>query len=159
MAKRGPKSGFNEKLQDVFVRLSKEGKTLEEIADVIGVSSRTLTRWMGAHQDLCLAVREARQVADELVEAALFGRACGYSHPEERVAITKLGDVIPYTVEKRYPPDTQAAMFWLRNRQPERWKEKADGADVNVTQSVNVNGLSDADLDARIAKLLGNEKS
>jgi hypothetical protein len=40
---------------------------------------------------------------------------------------------VPYTVH--YPPDTQACMFWLRNRQRRHWLEKAqpvleeDGAD------------------------------
>ena len=152
MAKRGPKEKFNQKLKEAFVRLAKEGKTLEQIAEIVGVTSRTLTNWMGRHQDLFLAVREARQVADELVEAALFNRATGYSHPETK-AFCYEGCIVTEDFTKHYPPDTQAAMFWLRNRQPERWKEKTEG-DVNVNNNLSVGGLTDEQLDARIAKYL-----
>lgn len=149
MAKRGPKSGFNQKVQEAFVRLTKEGKTLEEVADVLGVTSRTLTNWMGKHQELFLAVRESRQMADELVEASLYQRALGYSHPETKFFCHE-GAVITEDTTKHYPPDTQAAVFWLRNRQPTRWKEKTEG-DVTVNNNLNVEKLSDEQLDAKIA--------
>jgi hypothetical protein len=156
VGKRGRKSGLNEKRQETFIRLAKEGKTLPEIAGVIGVSSRTLTNWMRLHPDLFLAVREARLIADELVEAALFRRATGYSHPETKVFIYE-GCPVTEEITKHYAPDTQAAMFWLRNRQPDRWREKNE-SDVNVSTQVNVNQLSDAELDARIAELLTQGK-
>lgn len=156
MGTRGPKSGFNEKLADTFARLSAAGKTLEEIADVLGVSSRTLNRWMGEHQELRLAVKESRQIADELVEASLYSRALGYSHPEEK-AFCFEGCVVTHESVKHYPPDTTAAMFWLRNRQPERWKEKTEG-DVNINNTMNMNALTDEQLDAKIAAMLAKGK-
>jgi hypothetical protein len=154
---RGPKTKFNEKIGEAFVRLTEEGKTLEEAADLLGFSKKTLCTWMGKHVDLGVAVREARKPADELVEAALFRRATGYSHPEEKVAISKLGDVIPYVVEKRYPPDTQAAVFWLRNRQPKRWKEKTEG-DVTVNNNLTVENLTDEQLNSKINAMLEKAK-
>lgn len=157
MAKRGPKEKFNQRLKETFIRLSKEGKTLEEIAQIVGVTSRTLTNWMGRHQDLFLAVREARQLADDLVEASLFNRALGYSHPEEKVFNSDKFGIVTHETVKHYPPDTQAAMFWLRNRQPKRWKEKTEG-DVNVNNTTNVSGLTDEELDAKIAAKLAKEK-
>jgi len=27
---------------------------------------------------------------------------------------------------KHYPPDTTAAIFWLKNRQPAKWREKQE---------------------------------
>lgn len=154
MGKRGQKSGFNERFQETFVRLSKDGKTLEQIADVIGVSSRTLQNWMGKHPDLFRAVKEARQVADDLVEAALFSRALGYSHPEEKIFCSE-GMICRADTVKHYPPETQAAMFWLRNRQPARWREKNE-ADVTVNNHVNM--LTDEQLDARIAALAAKQE-
>lgn len=155
MAKRGPKSGFNEKVQEAFVRLTKEGKTLEQVAEVLGVTVRTLSYWMGKHTDLVLSVREARQTADELVEASLFQRALGYSHPETKMFCYE-GAVIAEDTVKHYPPDTQAAMFWLRNRQPTRWKEKTEG-DVTVNNNVQVEKLSDEQLDSKIAAFLAKK--
>ncbi|MHB1956052.1 MAG: hypothetical protein ACYCOU_20160, partial [Sulfobacillus sp.] len=58
-----------------------------------------------------------------------------------------------HNTEKHYPPDTQAAMFWLRNRQPERWKEKTEG-DVNVNNNLSVATLTDEQLDSKIQALL-----
>lgn len=157
MGKRGPKSKLNLKVKETFLRLLKDGKTEAEIAEVVGVCPRTIANWKGKHVELLHAVRESKQVADDLVEASLYQRALGYEHPEEKVAITKLGDVIPYTVAKKYPPDTTAAMFWLRNRQPERWKEKTEG-DVNVNNNFNPTTLTDEQLDARIAAKLAKRE-
>jgi pyrroloquinoline quinone (PQQ) biosynthesis protein C len=153
MGKRGRKSGFSEALQSRIVALVEEGKTLEQVGEVVGVSRQTIYNWLGQHKDLLYAVREARQVADELVEAALFSRALGYSHPEEKLFAHEGLVVDRQSVTKHYPPDTTAAMFWLRNRQPDRWKEKTEG-DVNVNQTVNVGTMTDGELDAKLAALM-----
>lgn len=152
MAKRGRKSGFNEKSKETILRLIKDGRTEDEIADVIGVCRKTLANWKGKHPELLHAVRESRLVADDLVEASLYRRALGYSHPEEK-AFQYEGCVITHETTKHYPPDTQAAMFWLRNRQPKRWKEKTEG-DVNINNNVTTDKLTDEQLDARIKAML-----
>lgn len=147
--KRGPKTKFNETRGESFIRLAREGKTAPEIAACLGVSRRTLSNWMRRNGELLLAVRAARRLADRAVEAALFNRATGYSHFETKAFIYE-GCVVTEDVVKHHPPDTTAAMFWLRNRQPKRWREKADGADVNVN---NYSGLTDEQLDAKLAEL------
>ena len=156
MNKRGRKSGFNEKAKETILRLIKEGKTEEQIAEVIGVCAKTLANWKGKHPELLHAVREARLIADEVVEASLFRRAVGYSHPEQKVFNCE-GQIITHEIVKHHPPDTQAAMFWLRNRQPERWKEKTEG-DVTVNNNVNVEKLTDEQLNARIAEKLAKQE-
>jgi len=152
VAKRGRKSSFNEAIRATILRPIEEGKTEAEIAEVVGVSRTTLTNWKGKHPEFQYAVREARQVADALVEAALFGRAVGYSHPETKVFIHE-GCPVTEEITKHYPPDTQAAMFWLRNRQPERWKEKTEG-DVTVNNNLQLGTLTDEQIDAKIAAML-----
>ena len=152
----GRKSCFNEAIRATIIRLAEEGKTDEEIAEMIGVSRTTLTNWKGKYQDFSLAVREAKHMADELVEAALFSRATGYTHDEENVIVTKQGDVVPVTKKKHYPPDTQAAMFWLRNRKPADWREKNE-SDVTVNNTVQTQALSDAEIEARIQALMQKE--
>lgn len=153
MAKRGPKSGFNESLKSRIVALVEEGKTLEQVGEIIGVSKQTIYNWFGHHKDLLYAVRAARQIADELVEASLFSRALGYSHPEEKVFNSDKFGIVTHETVKHYPPDTQAAMFWLRNRQPAKWKEKTEG-DVTVNNNLHVEKLSDEQLDAKLAEMI-----
>jgi hypothetical protein len=41
--------------------------------------------------------------------------------------------IVPTT--KHYPPDTAAAIIWLKNRQPERWRDKIE-QEVKVTKDV-----------------------
>jgi hypothetical protein len=157
MAKRGPKSGFNNKIVSTVSRLVKDGKTEEQIAEIIGVSRMTLHNWKGRHPELLYAMRESKQMADELVEAALFSRAQGYSHPEQKVFCTKDGDIITHNTLKHYPPDSTAAMFWLRNRQPKKWREKTE-SDTVVNNINNVTQLSDEQLEAKIAEKLAKKE-
>lgn len=152
MAKRGPKSKFNDKVRETILRLLKEGKTEAQIADIVGVCTKTISNWKGKHQELLHAVNESKLVADELVEISLYRRALGYTHPEEKVFLDK-GEIVTHQTQKHYPPDTQAAMFWLRNRQPKRWKEKTEG-DVNVNNNVSLSSLSDEQLDALLKERL-----
>jgi transcriptional regulator with XRE-family HTH domain len=149
MTKRGRKTGFNEKIQSTILRLLEDGKTEEQIAEIVGVSKTTLNNWKGKHPDFMISVRESRLIADELVEASLLSRALGYSHPEEKVHFDKDGFVHTHETIKHYPPDTTAQMFWLRNRQSKRWREKTEG---DVTVKVQAGTLTDEELDAKIAE-------
>lgn len=145
------KSGFNDSVKETILRLLKEGKTEDEVAEVIGVCRRTLNNWKGKHPEFLYALRESKQVADDLVEASLFSRAVGFSHPEEKVFCHE-GCVITHDTIKQYPPDTAAAIFWLKNRQPKKWREKMPGeSDVIVN---NITKLSDEELDAKIEEKL-----
>lgn len=136
-AKPGPVSQFNDALQEQMIALFEEGKTEEQVADIIGVSSRTIRAWKGKHKTFLPALRKAKQVADNLVEAALFSRAVGYSHPEEKIFCSKDGDIVRADTVRQYPPDTAAAIIWLKNRQPEKWREKMPGEDqINITISL-----------------------
>ena len=44
---------------------------------------------------------------------------------------------------ERYPPDTAAAIFWLKNRQREQWREKSEQAITsdNKTELSGVVGI------------------
>lgn len=128
--KIGRPSGFNEVIRDKILEMVAANKTDAEIAEVIGVHHRTLAKWRKADQAFGITIREMRIDADRLVEDSLFNRAMGYSHPEEKTTvITNPDGTETVKVErsiKHYPPDTMAMTFWLRNRHPDRWREKQD---------------------------------
>ena len=70
---------------------------------------------------------EREQRLLEEVEDALFRRATGYEDDSG----------------KYVPPDVRAAMYWLENRCPERWKKvrrenPADNAEIELTDDENV---------------------
>ncbi len=74
------------------------------------------------------------QPEDE-VEAALLKRALGFDHEEvhqEAVIDKKSGEVLEALktrkVLKVIPPDVRALLFWLKNRRPDRWRERVEPA-------------------------------
>lgn len=110
-----------------FCELSKKrcllGATNPELANFLGVSLRTIESWLHTKPEFLRAITEGREGVDTLVASALFQRAVGYRHPEEQLFQFQ-GRVIRAETTKHYPPDTEAAKFWLRNRHPGKWRDK-----------------------------------
>lgn len=119
---RGRPSSFNPEVKNKVIELAKEGKTDVEISEIIGIHPNTLGYWKGKYKDFLWSLKEAKQNADDLVKASLFRRATGYYHDEEKIFFHQ-GDVTRVKTVKHYPPDTGAAIFWLKNRQPKEWRE------------------------------------
>ncbi len=140
-------SKFNESIREKILDLYKKRKTDDQVAEIIGVSSRTISNWKGKYPTFLQAIKEMKQIADDLVEASLFSRAAGYSHVEEKIFIVE-GKVKRVKTVKHYPPDTTAMTFWLKNRQPEKWRENYE-LDIH-----DMDKKSDQELDERIKKLL-----
>ena len=101
------------------------GATDIEIADFFEVDVRTLYRWKGEHEDFCQALKVAKEVADRRVERSLFARATGYEHDEVDIRVVDK-QIVQTAVRKFYPPDTAAAIFWLKNRRADTWRDKVD---------------------------------
>lgn len=140
---RGRPTLFNEVIHTKIVELAEGGATDDEIASFIGVHVNTLGLWKRKHQDLMWALKEAKGLADELVEASLFRRACGYSHPAEKHFLqtdrhTGEVNVITHAYTEHFPPDTVAGIFWLKNRQPDRWREKPPDAAPPASENADI---------------------
>lgn len=101
------------------------GATDIEIADFFEVDVRTLYRWKGEHEEFCQSLKAAKEVADERVERSLFSRANGYEHDEVDIRVLA-GEIVQTPIRKFYPPDTTAAIFWLKNRRPQEWRDKQE---------------------------------
>ena len=118
----GRPSAFNAALCEKMISLYKSGKTDAEVAEIIGVCVRTIHIWKGKHPDFLHSLKEAKAIADDLVEASLFSRAIGYTHEAEQV-FCSFGKVTRVKTFKHYPPDVTAQIFWLKNRRPDLWRE------------------------------------
>ena len=88
------------------------GGTLAALARKLGIASSSLYRCIRKHPELKQTLRNAacekRDEADNAVENALFQRAVGFEQPDGKFV----------------PPDVRAAVFWLKNRRPARWKDR-----------------------------------
>lgn len=136
--KKGRPSKFNDSLRDYILFLAKEkGLTDEQIAKTIGIAPSTFANWKADKLDFLESLKDAKYVADELVVGSLYRRATGYSHPEVKVSYDKdRGKWAKTLVMRHYPPSEVAAIFWLKNRDPENWREKQEidlNKDITVT--------------------------
>lgn len=132
-SERGQPYDINRKIRDRIITLCKQGMTDQEISDEIGICRKTLHNWKASDDSLLLAMHEAKNVADEVVEMSLFRRAVGYSQKGTKFFCHE-GCIIKEDYIENFPPDVKAAEVWLRNRQPDRWKEKQEIEHVgNIT--------------------------
>ena len=99
------------------------GATAEELADFFGVTRGTINNWIATIPEFAAALREGRNLADARVARGLFARAVGYSHKVDRTVLHR-GEERTVSNVVRYPPDTQACIFWLRNRRRQTWQER-----------------------------------
>jgi hypothetical protein len=103
------------------------GLTDEQMAVAFDVSEVTLWNWKNHHGKFRDALTRGKVRADGRVAESLYKRAMGYSHEAVKIFMPAGADApvyAPYTVH--YPPDTQAASLWLRNRQPGLWRDKQE---------------------------------
>lgn len=102
---------------------ARDGLTDEQIAQKMGISKGTLYDWKNKFPEFSNALKNGKEVVDTLVENALLKRALGYNYLE----ITEEEGDLGYkkkTVHKQMPPDVTAQIFWLKNRRPDKWRDK-----------------------------------
>lgn len=123
-----PKPGrpalYDPKFAPIAKVLCSRGATSADLADAFGVSTVSIYNWESWHPEFGEAVRLGKvEIFDPRVERALAERALGYSVDTEEIKVTKDGDVLRIPVRKHYPPETTACIFWLKNRQPQKWRD------------------------------------
>lgn len=79
---------------------ARDGLTDEQIAHNMGITAKTLYVWKNEYSDICEALKRGKEVVDYQVENALLNKALG--------------------------GDTTAQIFWLKNRRPDKWRDKPE---------------------------------
>lgn len=126
-----PKTIFSDTEQKLIVALYRSGKTDQEIADILGRQRQTFLKQVD-YNKLKTKVSQAKAEANEKVVDSVINAACGYEYKETRdeYAATqdgKTGRLVSKTVTtKHQPANMTAAIFFLKNRDPENWKDKQE---------------------------------
>lgn len=139
----------------IITGMCREGYTNKMVAARIGINIQTLYKWRKKSNDLDEAIKQGKQVADYMVENALFKAAIGFEHTETKTYITgqpdKAGNrnVKVEKTTKYFPPNATAMIFWLCNRKSDQWKRNRDNAfqlnDDESSITINVVKHSDAE--------------
>jgi hypothetical protein len=120
------KVGRPEAFQTSFIeraaKLYRNGAIDEEVAKSFKVALSTLYKWKAEKPEFSEAIKAAREVVTDKVEAALFKRATGF-HVESVHFTAFQGAVIQTKFKEYYPPDTGAALGWLKANRPDRFRE------------------------------------
>lgn len=135
---------LNQKMRDQLIMLSAAGRTMTEIAEHLGVARSTIHLWMANNPELSDTVLEGRQIADEMVESAMFHNAIGYSATYKKPVVLRDGhgngefsERIEYVDEtKVWSPNAVSQMFWLKNRNPKRWRDRVEEPPQTIDELV-----------------------
>lgn len=101
----------------------REGLTDEKVAEkCIGISRTTFYRWIKQSKKFKGAVEEGKKPVIAIVENALIKSSTGYDVMEGRIN----ADGKKIMVKKHIPPNITAIIFYLKNRDPKRWRDKWD---------------------------------
>lgn len=119
----GRPTSFRSDFVEQARKLAELGATDREAAGFFEVSESTLNLWKLAHPEFSESLKVGKGAADARVEQSLYRRALGYSHDATKIAINATGEVTTVPFTEIYPPDTTAAIFWLKNRRPDQWRD------------------------------------
>lgn len=123
----GRPSSYKPEYSKIAAAATRAGLTDKELADVFDVSERTIHRWKLDHEDFCQSLKIGKDVADDRVERSLFQMAIGYEQEEVKIFMPAGADkpvYAPYTA--KVAPSATAAIFWLKNRRKDDWRDKRE---------------------------------
>lgn len=138
--KRGPKKGaenagrptkYKPEYNHIAYSMALLGTTDAQLAVALDVNEDTIHEWKLVHPNFSESLRKGKDEADAKVVKSLYERALGYSHPAVKIVTVAQGnnrgsDVVEVPYTEHYPPDTTAAIFWLKNRQKANWRDKTE---------------------------------
>ncbi len=128
---------------------ARDGLTDEQIAGNMGITVRSLYNWKKRSILIFQSLKTGKEVADIEVENALRKKALGFRETEQVVSsrrvveydegkrVREVTEPVVTQVEKYYPPDTTAQIFWLKNRKPDKWRDKQE-TKVDLTEAVRI---------------------
>jgi len=139
--KAGRPSQFGTIKQNQLKQLVIAGWDDSQVSKFFGVTETTLNNYKKKYPKFFTSLKDWKKEADLKVEKSLYQRAIGYKYDEVVYEKSKIGglgiklkdneiDGIKHcesnktkVTVKEVVPDVTAQIFWLKNRQPEQWRD------------------------------------
>jgi len=117
------------KYQPGFAKIAEKlcqlGGTDRDVAEALNVSEATVNNWKREFPEFMESLKTGKAVSDAEVEKSLYKRAIGYEVVETTVVKFKTGTRVK-TVTRHIPPDPTSCIFWLKNRMPDKWRDRQE---------------------------------
>lgn len=126
---------YKKEYDEQVYKLCLLGATDKEIAAFFDIEESTLNNWKEMYSKFMESIKSGKEDADANVANRLYQRAMGYKHTED-VIMQYQGQPVVVPTMKYYPPDTTAAIYWLKNR-----RRKAD-ANWNVSDKQEIDATT-----------------
>jgi len=133
--KGGRPSKFSEGDLKLIKYMCKKGATDKQIAEELDVCVATIANWKVSSPEFLDSLKDWKKEADAEITRSLFERAKGYSCKETKVFCHE-GMIVSEDIVKHYPPDPTSMIFWLKNRQPQEWRDKTEVVSTNTNMSL-----------------------
>jgi transcriptional regulator with XRE-family HTH domain len=105
---------------------ARNGINQDDIAKKLGINRCTLMKYKKEKSDVFDALKN-KEEADGVVENALLKMATGFYAEDTITEYDGNGVMISKKVHRKYyQPNHTAALAWLNNRRPDRWKQRQE---------------------------------
>lgn len=130
----GRPTKYKKEYAAIAKKMCELGATDFDIVEALGVARSTFYKWKHDYPEFSDSLSVGKVKADDRVEMSLYRKAVGYEFDAVKIFQFQ-GEpiVVPYT--EIVHPDTTAAIFWLKNRKPDEWREKTE-VDNTVTHNI-----------------------
>ena len=134
----------DEYVEQAYKVCSQFGAIDEKLSEYFEVAISTISKWKLDNPEFSEALKKGKDEFDtRKVEVSLRERACGYSHPDVHISNYQ-GEITITEITKHYPPDTTACIFWLCNRNRERW-HSVNKTEIEVSENLKDQLIAYAD--------------
>lgn len=117
------------------------GATDQEVARYLDISVAALYRYKARYPEFKQAFKVGKEAADDRVERSFYARAVGYEHDAVKIFYDKDAGVVEAPYVEHHPPDVTAGIMWLKNRLPDKWRDKQEhkiDAQIEVTSARDI---------------------
>lgn len=136
--KMGRPSLYDPEILPRIEELCLKGLNNKQIAASIGISEKTFYEWKRDFSGFSHSLKKYRGLADVEVENALYKSAVGFNFTESKKERRKTGKnedgtdkyelVLTEELVKHIPGVSAAQIFYLKNRMPDRYRDKVEVA-------------------------------
>lgn len=107
------------------IKLCEMGAIDKDLAEFFQVNVDTINEWKNVYPKFSDSLKKGKENPDAQVVQSLYKRANGSSHPAVKI-FNHEGTALKVDYTERFPPDTTACIFWLKNRRPAEWRDRIE---------------------------------